>query len=335
MRVVVLAPPMSDVLDITGPFEVFAAANELAPKPLYTLELYTTTPEPWIRTTCGIELPAAGTFRDVRGAIDTLLIGGAAAAGVRDACNDAELLGLIIRSAATVRRIGSICTGAFILAASGLLDGRRATTHWSRCDELARRYPEVRVDRDAVYTIDGKFFTSAGVTAGIDLALALVEQDAGVKVAARVARELVLYVRRPAGQSQLSVSQPLQIADRKALRELQTWILDHVCEHLSVAALADRCAMSPRHFARVFRRETGTTPARFIERLRVESASTRLEESADTVDQIAASCGFGSADSMRRVFVRILGSTPTDFRSDRQRRSHPDQLPNSDLRAGR
>ena len=321
MRVVILAPPMSDVLDIAGPFEVFAAANELAPKRLYKVELYATTPQPWIRTTSGLELPAAGTFRDITGQIDTLLVGGAAAAGVHDACNDAALLGLLIRSAATVRRIGSICTGAFILAASGLLHGRRATTHWSQCGELARRYPDVRVDCDAIYTVDGKFFTSAGVTAGIDLALVLVEQDAGVKVAARVARELVLYLRRPAGQSQLSASTALQIGDRTALRELQSWILDHLHEPLSVAALADRCAMSPRHFARVFLRETGTTPARFIERLRIESACKRLEESADSVDQIAAACGFGSADSMRRVFVRVLGSTPTDFRSDRQRRA--------------
>ena len=319
-RVVILAPPMSEVLDITGPFEVFAAANEWAPKPLYTIELYSTTHEPWIRTTCGLELPAAGTFRDLFGArIDTLLIGGATAAGVRDASNDAELLGLIIRAATTTRRVGSICTGAFILAASGLLRGRRATTHWSRCDELARRYPDVRVERDAIYTVDGKFFTSAGVTAGIDLALALVEQDAGAEVAARVARELVLYVRRPGGHPQISAPLTLQIADRTALRDLQTWILDHLCDDLSVAALADRCAMSPRHFARVFLRETGTTPARFVERLRVESASRRLEESADTIDQIAASCGFGSADSMRRVFVRLLGSTPTDFRSSRHR----------------
>ena len=303
MRVVILAPAMSEVLDIAGPFEVFAAANELAPKPLYKVELYATASQPWIRTTCGLELPAAGTFRDVRGPIDTLLIAGAAPAGVRDAGNDAALLGLIIRSVRTARRVGSICTGAFILAASGLLQGRRATTHWSWCDELARRYPDIRVDRDAIYTVDGKFFTSAGVTAGIDLALALVEQDAGVNIAARVARKLVLYLRRPAGQSQLSASFTLQIADRNALRELQTWILEHLREPISVSALADRCAMSPRHFARVFLRETGMTPARFVERLRVESACRRLEESADTVDQIAASCGFGSPDSMRRVFV--------------------------------
>lgn len=316
---------MSEVLDITGPFEVFAAANQQVSKPLYKLELYATAAQPWIRTTCGLELPAAGTFRDVQGAIDTLLIGGGADAGVQDGCNDAELLGLILRSARTVRRIGSICTGAFILAATGLLHGRRATTHWSRCEELARRYPDVCVDRDAIYTVDGKFFTSAGVTAGIDLALAFVEQDAGVKVAARVARELVLYLRRPAGQSQMSAPLTLQIADRTALRELQTWILDHLREPLSVAALADRCAMSPRHFARVFLRETGTTPARFVERLRVESACRRLEESADTLDQIAASCGFGSADSMRRIFVRVLSKTPSGFRAARQHARNQDQ----------
>lgn len=319
MRVVILAPPMSEVLDITGPFEVFAAANGYASQPLYEIELYSTTNEPRVGTTCGLEIPAAGTFRDIRGAIDTLLVAGGSTAELRQACGDAELLGFILGAAAGVRRIGSICTGAFILAASGLLSGKRATTHWSRCDELARRYPDVRVERDAIYTADSNCYTSAGVTAGIDLALALVEEDAGASVAASVARDLVLYVRRPAGQPQMSAALTLQFADRRALRELQGWMVENLRADLSVSALADRCAMSPRHFARLFVRETGTTPARFVERLRVESASRRLEESTDTVDQVAASCGFGSADSMRRVFVRVVGRTPTEFRALRQR----------------
>ncbi|HEX3581743.1 MAG TPA: GlxA family transcriptional regulator [Thermoanaerobaculia bacterium] len=319
MRVVILAPPMSEVLDITGPYEVFAAANGYASQPLYEIELYSTTTEPRVRTTCGLEIPAAGTYRDVRGAIDTLLIAGGAAPELRQASNDSELLGFVLRASAAARRVGSICTGAFILAASGLLSGKRATTHWSRCDELARRYPDVHVERDSIYTSDANCYTSAGVTAGIDLALALVEEDAGANVAASVARDLVLYVRRPAGQPQLSTALTLQFADRRALRDLQSWMVENLRADLSVSALADRCAMSPRHFARVFLRETGATPARFVERLRVESASRRLEESADTIEQVSASCGFGSADSMRRVFVRLLGHTPSELRTGRKR----------------
>lgn len=257
MRVVILAPPMSEVHDITGPFEVFSAANGLASQPLYEIELYSTTNEPRVRTTCGLELPAAGTFRDIRGAIDTLLIAGGSAS------NDAELLGSILRVSAGARRVG--------------------------------------------------------VTTGIDLALELVEEDAGAKVAASVERDLVLYVRRPAGQSQMGTALTLQFADRRALRDLQSWMVENLRADLSVAALASRCAMSPRHFSRVFLRETGTTPARFVERLRVESASRRLEESDDTLDQIATACGFGSADSMRRVFVRVLGHTPSELRTGRKR----------------
>ena len=314
MRVVILAPPMSESLDITGPFEVFASANRHAPQPLYTMELYSTTSEARVDTTCGLELPAAGTFRDIRGPIDTLLIAGAVSSGIREACSDPELLGFIIRASAVVRRIGSICTGAFVLAASGLLSGKRATTHWLRCDDLARRYPDVHVERESIYTVDGNCYTSAGVTAGIDLALALVEEDAGSKIAAKVAQELVLYVRRPASQPQLSAPLKQQIADSPVLRDLQTWMMENLRDDLSVPALASRCAMSPRHFARVFSRQAGTTPARFVEKLRVESACRRLEESTDTVDQIASSCGFGSADSMRRVFVRDLGVAPSEYR---------------------
>lgn len=248
MRVVILAPPMSLAFDITGPFEVFRAANRLASQPLYEIELYSTTSEPRVRTTSGLEIVATGTSRELRGPIDTLLIAGRSAPELRDA-----------GASAAARRVCSI------------------------------------------------------VTTGIDLALAMVEEDAGASLAANVARDLALYLRRPAGQPQL------QFADRRALRELQSWMVENLRADLSVSALADRCAMSPRHFARVFLRETGATPARFVERLRVESASRRLEESADTIDQIAASCGFGSADSMRRVFVRVLGHTPSEFRTVRKR----------------
>jgi len=221
-----------------------------------------------------------------------------------------------------VRRLGSICTGAFLLAEAGLLRGRRATTHWSKCKELAQKYREIRVEPNSIYTVDGSIYTSAGITAGMDLSLALVEADAGARLAADVAREMVLYLRRPGGQSQLSAALSLQVADRRAIRDLQSWIVENVSDDLSVAALADVAAMSPRHFARTFSQQTGSTPARFVERVRVETASRRLEESEDTIDQIATGCGFGSADSMRRSFLRVLRVTPSKFRTRLRNRQH-------------
>ena len=214
-----------------------------------------------------------------------------------------------------VRRLGSVCSGAFVLAEAGLLDGRRATTHWSVCDALAQRYPRVRVDPDPIFIRDGRIYTSAGVTAGMDLALALVEEDHGREIALHVARELVLFLRRPGGQSQFSAQLALQTTDHQPLRELQAWIAEHPSADLSVATLAARVAMSPRNFARVFVRELGLTPARFVEQIRVEAARRRLEESAHGVDLIASECGFGSAESMRRSFVRTLRVPPSAYRS--------------------
>jgi transcriptional regulator GlxA family with amidase domain len=216
--------------------------------------------------------------------------------------------------APNVRRIGSVCSGAFILAEAGLLDGRRATTHWGWCKELAQRYPRVKVDPDPIFVRDGSIYTSAGVTAGMDLALALVEEDHGRELALRVARQLVLFLRRPGGQSQFSAQLAVQAADREPLRELQAWIADHLNQDLSVEALADRVAMSPRNFARVFSREVGVTPARFVEQARVEAARRRLEESAHGVDAIASQCGFGTAESMRRAFLRRLHVPPSAYR---------------------
>lgn len=207
-----------------------------------------------------------------------------------------------------------MCTGAFLLAAAGLLDGRRVATHWASCDAFERRYPGVKVLRDPIFVKDGHVYTSAGVTAGMDLALALVEEDFGPHVALQVARQLVLFIRRPGGQAQFSAQLAVQAADRRPLRELQGWIADHLNGDLSVAALADRVAMSPRHFARVFATELGVTPARFVERLRVEAARRRLEESDDRVDSVASSCGFNTAESMRRAFLRTVRVPPGAYR---------------------
>jgi transcriptional regulator GlxA family with amidase domain len=207
-----------------------------------------------------------------------------------------------------------VCTGAFLLAEAGLLDGRRATTHWSACDALARRYPAVAVDRDPIYVRDGDVWSSAGITAGMDLALAMVEDDLGHEVALQTARWLVLFVQRPGGQAQFSASLAAQRAERAPLRELQAWILDHVDGDLSVPALAARAHMSPRHFARAFAKEVGVTPAAYVETVRVERARQQLERGVASLEAVAHACGFGSAEVMRRAFHRRLGVAPSTYR---------------------
>ncbi|HXG01789.1 MAG TPA: helix-turn-helix domain-containing protein, partial [Candidatus Binatia bacterium] len=207
-----------------------------------------------------------------------------------------------------------LCTASYLLAEAGLLDGRAATTHWMDCDELARRYPKVRVRRDPIYVRDGPVYTSAGATAGLDLVLALVEEDLGRRLALQVAQRMVFYLRRPGGQAQFSALLATQMAEREPLRELQAWILDHPGADLSVEALARRAAMSPRTFFRAFVRDVGTTPGRFVERVRVEAARRLLEETSRAVDDVAGACGFGSAETMRLAFRRTLGVSPGRYR---------------------
>jgi transcriptional regulator GlxA family with amidase domain len=261
----------------------------------------------------GLRIVPDSHVRAVRGPVDTLVVAGGE--GVAEASADATLLRWLRRVASRVRRVASVCTGAFILAQAGLLDGRRATTHWASCDALARTHPSVDVDRDAIFVRDGNVYTSAGVTAGMDLALALVEADHGRELALAVARWLVLFLKRPGGQSQFSAQLAAQCAARDPIREVQGWIVEHPADDLTVDALAARASMSPRHFARVFVREAGTTPGRFVERARIEAARRRLEDSADGVEQVAAACGFGTAESMRRAFVQVLRVSPSAYRS--------------------
>lgn len=313
-----VAFPHVQILDVTGPLEVFGRTarwlvehgrrSDLA----YEVELLAAVAGP-LATSSGLRLVADRPFRAVRGGVDTLLVAGGT--GTAAAMRDRDLLAWLRRIAPRVRRLGSVCSGTFILAEAGLLDGRRVTTHWGSCDALARRYPQIVVDPNPIFVRDGTVYTSAGVTAGMDLALALVEEDHGREVALQVARELVLFLRRPGGQSQFSAQLAVQAADREPLRELQSWIADHVRKDLSVTALAARVAMSPRNFARVFTREVGVTPVRFVERVRVEAARRRLEESAQGVDAVAAECGFGSAEAMRRVFLRTVRVPPSAYRS--------------------
>lgn len=302
--VVIVAFDGFQSLDLSGPAEVFAAAG-------WPLRIVTVDGAP-VRSSSGITIVPDGDLASARGPIDVLMVVGGD--GTPAAMRDARLLAWLRRTARRSRRVTSVCSGAFVLAEAGLLDGRRATTHWSVCDALAERYPNIEVDPDPIYVRDGDVWTSAGVTAGMDLALALVEEDLGREVALAIARRLVLFLRRPGNQSQFSAQLSLQTADRDALRDVQHHIAERLDDDLSVDALAARAAMSPRHFARCFRDETGTTPARFVEAARLEAARRRLEESDDSIESIARACGFGTAETMRRAFVRVLHVAPTEYR---------------------
>ena len=311
-RVVIVALPEVQPLDVTGPAEVFASAASVAGGDVaaYTIEVVAPGGAP-IPTDSGYAIAPAGALEAVRGPVDTLLVAGGA--GARHA--SAETVARVRRLAARADRVASVCTGAYVLAAAGLLDGRRATTHWSWCDDLQRRHPAVTVERDPIFVVDGPVRTSAGVTAGMDLALALVEEDLGPRVALEVARWLVVFVKRPGGQAQFSAQLAGQSADRVPLRELQAWIADHLDADLSVPALAARACMSERNFARAFKAETGMTPAVYVEALRVERARLALESGGAPIDAIARRCGFGTVETLRRAFARRLGVSPGAYRN--------------------
>ncbi len=315
-RVAILTYPGGQTLDVTGPYEVFATANRVlgarahGAAPAYTLEILAMKAGP-VPMQSGLRLIADRGYGSLRGALDTLIVAGGDA---RRAAADRRLLGWLTRVQPRVRRLASVCTGAFILAAAGILDGRRATTHWAWTDLLARQHPLVSVDADALFVRDGGVYTSAGVTAGMDLALALVEEDLGRTVALHVARQLVLFLKRPGGQSQFSTHLAAQMVPQGPLRDLPEWILGNLDADLSVEALAAHAAMSPRHLARVFTRSTGSTPAKFVERARVERARRVLEDSELPIEAVAVDCGFGSAERMRRTFQRHLRVVPHDYR---------------------
>jgi transcriptional regulator GlxA family with amidase domain len=306
-RVVIVALEPVQALDVTGPAEVLAMDGRTG---AYTVEVVTPGGTA-VGTGSGYALAPAGALEDVRGPLDTLLVAGGA--GARNA--SPETVARVRRLAARADRVASVCTGAYVLAAAGLLDGRRATTHWSWCDDLQRRHPAVTVERDPIFVVDGPVRTSAGVTAGMDLALALVEEDLGPRVALEVARWLVVFVKRPGGQAQFSAQLAGQSADRAPLRELQAWIADHLDADLSVPALAARACMSERHFARAFKAETGMTPAVYVESLRVERARLALESGAAPIDAVAERCGFGTVETLRRAFARRLGVSPAAYRN--------------------
>jgi transcriptional regulator GlxA family with amidase domain len=317
-RIVVLACAGAEMLDVVGPFQVFASAaqlhrlNDPRAAAIYRVEMVVCSRRSGFTTNCGVRIQAHKSLRELRGPVDTLLIAGGSAV---EAGRTAPAALLRIRElAARSRRVGSVCTGALLLARAGLLDGRRATTHWAWCERLARDYPQVRVQSDPIFVKDGNIYSSAGVTAGMDLALALVEEDHGARLALQVARQLVLYLRRPGGQAQFSAVLATQLSDREPLRELQSWVLENLSRPLSVSTLAERVSMSPRNFARVFGREMHVTPGKFIERLRLEAARRRLEETRHGLKRIAADCGLGSVGTLRTVFRRALGVAPGQYR---------------------
>jgi transcriptional regulator GlxA family with amidase domain len=310
-RVVVLAFEGVNAVDVSGPVEVLSTAALVSP-PGYSIEVLAPHADP-VPTTSGLLLAPHGTLADCTGPIDTLIVTGGE--GNRALLKDPEFLHHVRVLAARSRRVASVCTGALVLAAAGLLEGRRATTHWRFCDWLSDKFPSVKVEPDAIFVRDGDVITSAGVTAGMDMALALVEDDIGREVALNVARELVMFTRRAGGQSQFSAALSAQMAERDPLRELQEWMVDHIDEDLSVPALASRACMSPRNFARAFRAETGVTPAVYVRGLRVERARTALEAGELQIQQIAQQCGFGTVEAMRRAFRDSLGIGPAAYRA--------------------
>ncbi|MFF8970953.1 GlxA family transcriptional regulator [Streptomyces sp. NPDC014995] len=294
-------------LDVTGPAEVFTGAETIAPG------AYRIVTASWdgaaVRTSSGLALTPDGSLTDAPRPHTLIIPGGR---GTRRP--DPRLIGWVRERGPRAERLVSVCTGAILLAEAGLLDGRRATTHWAYCDTLARDHPAVEVDADPVYVRDGNVSTSAGVTAGIDLALALVEEDLGREVALTVARHLVVFLRRPGNQAQFSAQLAAQTARREPLRDVQQWITEHPAADLTVETLAARARLSPRHFARAFRAETGTTPGRYVDRVRLEHARRLLEDTADGVEQISRASGYGTPEAMRRAFLKALGTGPAEYR---------------------
>jgi transcriptional regulator GlxA family with amidase domain len=297
-------------LDVTGPLEAFETAERLSPG-RYEHAVVSRDGSPF-RTGSGLRIAPDRALDDARGPIDTLVVAGGL--GVGAAQHDTALIAAIAAAAERARRVTSVCTGAFLLAAAGLLDGRRAATHWSAVELLAARHPRIDVDPDAIFVRDGDVWTSAGVTAGIDLALALIEDDHGRAAALEVARWLVVFAKRPGGQAQFSAPLAAQLTERPPIRAAQELARSRPDADLTVESLAAHAHMSVRGFARAFRREVGVTPAAYVETVRVERAIELLQTTAADAERIATACGFGSAETFRRAFRRRLGVTPGEYR---------------------
>jgi len=326
-RVLILGAAPVQMLDLAGPAEVLAQAGRLHatgcgradPTPLYEVACHVVAGPGLAQTSAGLAFHPMASEASLLGteALDTLIVIGGE--GARERAGDRRLQTLVRHLAPRAERLVGVCTGTFILAAAGLLEGRRVTTHWRFCTELSRRHPGLNVDPEPIFIRDGHLWTSAGVTAGMDLVLALVEEDHGHALALAVARELVLFLRRPGDQKQFSSVLAAQSQGGSRLGPLMAWLPGNLHRPVSVEAMAERACLSPRQFARVFREETGLTPARFLERMRVEAARRRLEAGRGGLAAVVESCGFGTEETMRRAFIRQLGASPGDYR-DRFRR---------------
>jgi transcriptional regulator GlxA family with amidase domain len=312
MRVALLAVPGVQMLDVAGPMDVFSEAATLLGNPdAYRVQIVGLTLDPIVTHNGARILPDASIATPLED-FDTLLIAGSP--GIRQYENHAEVVDWVARASRRARRVGSICTGAFLLGHAGLLDGRSATTHWNSTARLGEQFPRVRVDANRIYVKDGPIYTSAGVTASMDLALALVEEDHGRTIALRVAKALILFLQRPGGQSQFSVHLAAQVSEIGPIRDVHEWILSSLGADLSVEALAARAGMSARNFARQFKRETGMTPGDYVEAARVEAAGRILEESDTPLKRVAGMCGFADQGGLRRAFMRRIKVTPADYR---------------------
>ncbi|MFJ9645499.1 GlxA family transcriptional regulator [Streptomyces sp. NPDC004244] len=315
-RVVIAVFPDVDLLDVTGPAEVFALADrETGGRAGYRVQLAGPASGP-VATSAGVRLVTDLAFADVDGVLDTLLVPGAVDLHPDGpvARIDPDVVAWIKTAAPLARRVASVCVGAHLLAAAGLLDGRTATTHWSTAARLAADHPAVTVDPDPIFVRCGNVWTGAGISACMDLALAMVAEDLGEEVALAVARQLVMYLKRQGGQSQFSVPLSRPVASRRDIDELRVFISDHLDGDLSTAALAERMRLSERHFARIFRQETGTPPGAYVEAVRVEAARRLLESTDQPLDRVAAASGLGSVETLHRALRRQIGTTPAAYR---------------------
>lgn len=315
-----LVIPDVTLLDVTGPYEVFSQTLELLKlkgeesEAKYALHTLSVTGSKLVSTASGMEIQCEGNIKSLSYEIDTLLIPGVPNSHMEDYRLDDKVYKWIYGQSLKVRRICSVCTGTFLLAEAGILSGKKATTHWELCDLLTNKYPDIEVDNNPIFVKDGNVYTSAGISSGMDLALALVEEDFGKKLALEVARQMVLYLKRPGSQSQYSTVLTHQNIDYKPIQDIGSWILEHLNENITVETLAEHSSMSARNFARVFVRETGISPAKYINKLRIEKACRYLVDSQLSLKEIADMCGLGSVDNMRKVFLKYIYISPADYR---------------------
>jgi len=312
MRMAILTVPSVQMLDVAGPMDVFSEANiQLRDPNAYQVKIVGLSMEP-VKALNGMRFLPDMTIEQSLEGFDTLMVAGTP--GIRDYENHPALIDWVAREARHVRRIGSVCTGALILAHAGVLKGRRATTHWNFAGRLTSAFPDIEVEANTIYVKDGPVYSCAGVTASMDLALALVEEDHGRSIALRIAKQLILFLKRPGGQSQFSVHLETQIAEIGPIRDIHQWILNNIAGDLSIEALADHAGMSSRNFARLFKRETDMTPGDYVEAARVEVARRMIEEGGIPLKRVAALCGFTDQNGLRRAFMRRLEVTPVEYR---------------------